>query len=132
MNTLQLCIHLTDIIYRSLIFKKVLSCLMSSPMDSLPMQVLESLLRVYPGRHRQWKEPGELSQRCSQPWSDSRHRSIPGTPAGEQRNLPSITLISLTLGNIKDLFKLFWKMIKFPKARIRIKCLLLCCQGCNL
>lgn len=48
----------------------------------LPAQVLPSSFRVYPGRQRQWKEPGELSQMCSQPCSDSRHRSTP--EAGEQ------------------------------------------------
>lgn len=51
-------------------------------MNSLPAQVLPSSFRVYPGRQRQWKEPGELSQMCSQPCSDSRHRSTPA--AGER------------------------------------------------
>lgn len=43
----------------------------------LPAQVFPSGFNVYPGRQRQWKEPGELSQMCSQPCSDSRQRSAP-------------------------------------------------------
>lgn len=47
----------------------------------LPVQVLPSSFRVCPGRQRQWYEPGELSQMCSQPCSDTTHKS---TPAGAE------------------------------------------------
>lgn len=47
----------------------------------LPVQVLPSSFRVCPGRQRQWYEPGELSQMCSQPCCDTTHKS---TPAGAE------------------------------------------------
>lgn len=43
----------------------------------LPEHVFPSGLSLYPGRQLQVQDPGKLSQICSQPCSDSRHRSIP-------------------------------------------------------